>query len=84
MVSKTPDTSRPSGSAGVSLSALPSPTSLSNHSLNSFIILYYPKPCLSRKGERGCVVAVFLAHFLEKGISNYIGHGSIIQVFTVS
>jgi len=36
-----------------------------------------------RKGERGCVFAVFLTHFPEKGISNYIAHGSIIQVFTV-
>ena len=39
---------------------------------------------LSRKGERGCVFAVFFAPFPEKGILDYIAHRPIIQVFTVS
>ena len=38
---------------------------------------------LSRKGERGCVFAVFFAPFPEKGILDYIAHRPIIQVFTV-
>jgi len=38
---------------------------------------------LSRKGERGCAFAVFLAPFPEKGILDYIAHRPIIQVFTV-
>jgi len=38
---------------------------------------------LSRKGERGCALAVFLAPFPEKGILDYIAHRPIIQVFTV-
>ena len=37
---------------------------------------------LSQQGERGCVFAVFFAPF-QKGISNFIAHGSIIRVFTV-
>jgi len=39
---------------------------------------------LSRKGERGCAFAVFLAPFPEKGILDYIAHRPIIQVFTVA
>jgi len=38
---------------------------------------------VSRKGERGCVFAVFFAPFPEKGILDLIVHGSIIRVLTV-
>ena len=38
---------------------------------------------LSRKGERGCVFAVFFSPIPEKEILDFIAHGSIIQVFTV-
>ena len=38
---------------------------------------------LSRKGERGCVFAAFLALVPEKEILDFIAHSSIIQVFTV-
>jgi len=38
---------------------------------------------LSRKGERGCVFAVFFSPVPEKEILDFIAHGSIIQVFTV-
>ena len=34
-------------------------------------------------GGKGCVFAVFFAPIPEKGISDFIAHGSIIQVFTV-
>ena len=34
-------------------------------------------------GGKGCAFAVFFAPIPEKGISNFIAHGSIIQVFTV-
>jgi len=34
-------------------------------------------------GEGGCVFAVFFALIPEKGISDFIVHGSIIQVFIV-
>jgi len=39
---------------------------------------------LSRKGEGGCVFAVFFSPVPEKEILDFIAHGSIIQVFTVS
>ena len=39
---------------------------------------------LSRKGERGCVFAVFFAPVPEKEILDFIAHGSIIQVSTVA
>ena len=39
---------------------------------------------LSQQGEGGCVFAVFFAPIPEKGISDFIAHGSIIQVLTVS
>jgi len=39
---------------------------------------------LSRKGERGCVFAVFFSPVPEKEILDFIAHGSIIQVFTVA
>ena len=35
---------------------------------------------LSPKGERGCVFAVLLAFFPEKGILGFIAQGSIIRV----
>ena len=38
---------------------------------------------LSRKGERGCVFAVFPPPVPEKEILDSIAHSSIIQVFTV-
>ena len=38
---------------------------------------------LSRKGERGCVFAVFFAPVPEKEILDFIAHGSIIQVSTI-
>ena len=38
---------------------------------------------LSEQGGGGCVFAVFFAPIPEKGISDFIVHGSIIQVFTV-
>jgi len=38
---------------------------------------------LSQQGGEGCVFAVFFAPIPEKGISDFIAHGSIIQVFTV-
>ena len=38
---------------------------------------------LSQQGEGGCVVAVFFAPIPEKGILDFIAHGSIIQVLTV-
>ena len=38
---------------------------------------------LSQQGERGCVFAVFFALIPEKGISDFIAHGTIIRVFTV-
>ena len=38
---------------------------------------------LSQQGEGGCVFAVFFAPIPEKGISDSIAHGSIIQVLTV-
>ena len=38
---------------------------------------------LSQQGGRGCVFAVFFAPIPEKGISDFIAHGSIIQVHTV-
>jgi len=38
---------------------------------------------LSQQGGRGCVFAVFFAPIPEKGISDFIAHGSIIQVLTV-
>jgi len=38
---------------------------------------------LSRKGERGCVFAVFFSPIPEKEILDFIAHGSTIQVFTV-
>ena len=42
--------------------------------------LFFPP---SRKGERGCVFAVFFSPVPEKKILDFIAHGSIIQVFTV-
>ena len=33
-------------------------------------------------GGGGCVFAVFSAPIPEKGISDFIAHGSILQVFT--
>ena len=39
---------------------------------------------LSREGERGCVFAVFLAPFPEKGILDFTAHGSTVPVFTIS
>jgi len=38
---------------------------------------------LSQQGRRGCVFAVFFTPIPEKGISDFIAHGSIIRVFTV-
>ena len=38
---------------------------------------------LSQQGEGGCVFAVFFAPIPEKGILDFIAHGSIIQVLTV-
>ena len=49
-----------------------------------------PSPCwdgifffLSQQEEGGCVFAVFFAPIPEKEISDFIAHGSIIQVLTV-
>jgi len=39
---------------------------------------------LSRKGERGCVFAVFFSPVPEKEILDFMAHGPIIQVFTVA
>jgi len=35
---------------------------------------------LSRKGERGCILAMFFAPFPKKGILDYIANRLIIQV----
>jgi len=56
------------------------------------MLLGYPLPVsqgilflfLSRKGERSCVLAMFLAPFPEEGILDYIAHRPIIQVFRVA
>ena len=40
------------------------------------------KKILSQQGGRGCVFAVLFAPIPEKGISDFIAHGSIIRVFT--
>ena len=36
------------------------------------------------QGERSCAFAVFFARIPEKGILDFIAHGSIIQGFTVA
>ena len=38
---------------------------------------------LSKQEEKSCVFAVFFVPIPEKGISDFIAHGSIVQVFTV-